>query len=169
MFAAIIQHTPLWVWGVLAALTAAGMAQLRSRDMSVARMTLVPALLTALSAAGVLSAFGRSPVAIGAWFTGLLLAGLLGRLLLAPRGASWSAATARVRVPGSWLPLALMLGLFAIKFGVGVVLAMHPGLATDAEFSVVCSLAYGTFSGLFLGRALALRAVAASESTLQPA
>ena len=37
---------------------------------------------------------------------------------------------------------------------------VHPALATDATFAGLCSLAYGSFSGLFLARALSLRRLA---------
>jgi len=70
-------------------------------------------------------------------------------------------AEGRLSVPGSWLPLALMLGLFATKFAVGVLVALAPALRHDAAFAASAGLAYGAFSGLFLGRALALRALAA--------
>jgi hypothetical protein len=59
-------------------------------------------------------------------------------------------------VPGSWLPMLLIVALFSVKFGVGVLLAMSPGLALEAGFAAEVGLAYGAFSGMFLGRGLAM-------------
>ncbi len=49
-----------------------------------------------------------------------------------------------------------MLGLFATKFTVGVLVARSPALRQVEAFAGTAGLAYGAFSGLFLGRALAL-------------
>jgi hypothetical protein len=113
-----------------------------------------------LSLAGVLSAFAPSVLALASWAAGVATALAFGRNAVAVRGASWSPGTALLHVPGSWLPLVLILGLFTLKYGAGVSLAMQPGLATDAAFAGLCSLAYGSFSGLFLARALRLRRLA---------
>lgn len=169
MFIAIAEHTPAWVWAVLAALTAAGLSQLRARDITLRRATIVPAVLLALSASGTMAAFGRTPLAVGAWFAGVALALCAGRTVLAPRGATWSAQRGLLRVPGSALPLVLMLGLFAIKYVVGAVLSLHPALAADPAFSGGFALAYGLFAGAFLGRSLALHALARGPGRLQVA
>ena len=163
MFIAIVRHTPVWVWGLLAALVAVGLAQTRDRELSLKRVTILPLVLLALSAGGVLSAFGHAPVgpiAVGGWGAGLAAALTLARHAVAVRGAAWLARSAMLRVPGSWLPLVLILALFALKYFVGVSLALHPALASDTAFAGGCSLAYGGFSGLFLARALSLRALA---------
>ena len=169
MFIAIVQHTPVWVWGLLAALLALGLSQARTRDISLTRITVLPLILLTLSVSGVLSAFGHLPIAIAAWIGGVAVALGLGRRAVAVRGASWSAGTRQLRVPGSWLPLVLIVGLFMIKYMAGASLALHPSLATDSLFAGRCSLAYGTFSGLFLARALSLRSLAVRPSTLQAA
>jgi len=38
----ILQHTPGWVWGLLALLVVIGLAQTRSREMSPARISTLP-------------------------------------------------------------------------------------------------------------------------------
>ena len=165
MFAAILQHTPLWVWGLLVALTALGLSQARTREVTLARVTILPLAMAALSASGVLGAFGPSAPAIGAWLAALGAMLAFGRHAVAARGASWSARTARLTVPGSYLPLALILGLFVVKYAVGVNLALHPELARDAGFAAVIGAVYGLFAGMFLARSMSLRALAKAEPT----
>jgi hypothetical protein len=165
MLLTIVQHTPLWVWGWLTALVAIGLTQTRTREMSVLRITVLPLLLIALSLGGVFHAFGHAPVGLGGWSAGLSAALVFVRHAVAVRGASWSQATRTLRVPGSWLPLVLIVGLFAIKYVAGASLALHPALAADAAFAGTCSFAYGAFGGTFLARALSLhRSVAAAHS-----
>jgi hypothetical protein len=168
-FITIVQHTPAWVWGLLALLVALGLWQTRALEMSLTRVTVLPLALTAWSLAGVLSAFGHMPVALVAWTVGVAAALGLARKAVSVRGASWSARRGRLHVPGSWLPLALIVSLFVLKYGAGVSLSMTPALASDPSFASLCSLAYGTFSGLFLARALSLRSLATRSVTMHAA
>ena len=169
MFIAIVQHTPIWVWGLLTALLAAGLSQTRPRQLGLARVTLLPLLLVGLSLAGVFSAFGDAPIALGGWAAGAAVALAFARNAVAVRAATWSSASRTLHVPGSWWPLALMVGLFAIKYVAGASLALNPALARDAVFAGLCSAAYGSVSGLFLARALSLRSLATASRSLQRA
>jgi hypothetical protein len=169
MFIAIVQHTPVWVWGLLTVLIGLGLSQTRDREMSLMRVTVLPLAMIALSASGVLSAFGHFPIALGGWAAGVGAALAFGRQFAAVRGARWSAQAGLLHVPGSWLPLVLIVGLFCIKYVAGASLALHPMLAVDATFAGLCSLAYGGFSGLFLARALSLRQLATGGTGLRAA
>ncbi len=160
MFILILMHTPLWVWLLLMALVGLGLAQTRDREVSLARVTVLPLVMVALSLTGVLGAFRHLPIALLAWAVGIAGALVLAPRLVQVRGASWSSTTGRLHLPGSWLPLCLFTGLFTLKYAAGVNLALHPQLASDSLFAGACCLAYGAFSGLFLGRALPLRALA---------
>lgn len=164
----ILKNTPSWVWGLLATLLALGLSQISTRRVSALRMTLMPVAMTGLSLWGTASAFSQSPLfgyVLLAWAGGAaLMLGLIAPRAAAP-GASYDAATRTFNVPGSWLPLALILGIFLTKYGVGVELAMQPTLAHDGQYSLIVGALYGLFSGAFAGRAvrmwrLALRSIA---------
>lgn len=163
MLLQIVQHTPAWVWGLFVALVAFGASQARAREVSLARVTILPLVLLALSFSGVVSSFAHATIAILAWGVGVAAALALGRRFVAVRGASWSPETGTLRVPGSWLPLVLMVALFLIKYGVGVTLAMNHAMAADSAFGACCGLAYGSFSGLFAAQALGLRRLASAR------
>ena len=162
MILAIVQHTPLRVWLILAGLVALGLSQTRTRELSLLRVTSLPIVLLALSIVGVLNSFGVLPVALIAWMAGVSVALALPKRAVATRGATWSAATRSLHVPGSWLPLVLIVGSFAIKYVAGAGLAVHPALASNPMFAGLCSLGFGAFSGLFLARSLFLRRLAAA-------
>ena len=160
MILAIVQHTPLRVWLMLAGLVALGLSQARTRELSLLRVTVLPFVLLALSLAGTKNSFGVQPVALIAWMAGVSVALALPKRTVATRGATWSAATRSLHVPGSWLPLVLIVGSFAIKYVAGAGLAVHPALASNTLFAGLCSLGFGAFSGLFLARSLFLRRLA---------
>ena len=165
MLIQIVRHTPPWVWGLLAALVALGLSQTLPRQMSTRRVTVLPIVLLALSLAGVATTFSHQALPVLAWAAGVAIAVAAGRSVVNARGARWDATTARLHVPGSWLPLVLIMGLFLTKYAVGVALAMHSSLASELGFDVAVGLAYGVFSGLFIARAAALWQLARRAGT----
>jgi len=46
----------------------------------------------------------------------------------------------------------LMIAIFATKYAVAVMSAMHPELPHSVPFAASVALLYGVFNGLFLGR-----------------
>ncbi len=165
MLIQIAQHTPTWVWGLLVALVAVGLSQALPRQLTVRRVSVLPVVLLTLSLLGVTSTFGHPAVPLFAWAAGVAIAVTAGRSLMSAGRARWDAANARLHVPGSWLPLVLILGLFLTRYGVGAALAMHPSLAGDIGFDIAVGLACGAFSGLFLARAAALWQLARRDAT----
>jgi hypothetical protein len=160
MYANLIQHTPHWVWGTLIALIVLGVRQSVARRRSLRSATSLPLVMTAFSLYGVASDFAHQPLALAAWALG---AGALFSVMTtqgAWSGVRWSAAQRCLILPGSWLPLALYLGLFCVKFAVGATLAMHPVRVDDANFACLVGLAYGAFSGVFLSRSYAMWRIA---------
>lgn len=168
MLGPILKNTPSWVWGLAAALTALGLSQVRTRSVSALRMLLMPLAMTGLSLWGTISAFSHSPLfgyVLLAWAAGAAL--LLAAVALSgtPAGASYQAAAPAAGplssmgsfvVPGSWLPLLLILGIFLTKYVVGVELTMQPALAWDGVYTLVVGGLYGLFSGAFAGRSARL-------------
>ncbi len=160
----IIKHTPVWVWGLLAALLVLGASQTRDREMGLARVTLLPLAMIGLALFGVASVFGAHLAPLFAWAVGMVVALALGGRLVAPRGARRLPMTNRLHVPGSWLPMALIVLIFVVKYYVGVSVALNPALTVATDFSGLASLAYGVFSGLFLARGLALWKVSRADA-----
>jgi len=160
MSIAILQHTPAWVWAAFVVLIAYGLSQTRPREMGLLRVTILPLVMIALSLSGVFRSFGHQPLALGGWATGVAAALSLARNLVEARGARWLPASGTILVPGSWLPLALIVGLFAVKYVAGAGLAVQPALAADPLFASLCGLGYGSFGGLFLARGWGLRRLA---------
>jgi hypothetical protein len=160
MLISILQHTPHWVWWLLAALISLGVSQMQPQQKTLRAATAIPVAMAALSFYGVVSVFSHESIALVAWAAAMLAALATSHAAGIGSNARWLAAEQRLLVPGSWIPLMLMLGLFIIKFGANVMLAMHPDLSVDGLFAGLVSLAYGAFSGIFLARGLAMWRVA---------
>ena len=154
MLIQILKHTPAWVFVLFVVLLVYGFAQHQTRLASRYRLVLLPVVMLTLSAAGVYSAFGLGPIVVVAWAIGLGLATGTGLVFGSQRGVSYVSELDLFHVPGSWVPLLLMMTIFFIKYAVGFSLARHLAFAQSALFADTISLIYGFLSGLFVARAL---------------
>ena len=158
MLLQIISHTPAWVFLLFGFLVLVGLRQLRGGPMPAWRLGAMPVAMAAFSLYGVDSAFAHSAPALAAWAfsvaavvaAGVMLPGMIGA------GARYDAASRRYHVPGSAVPLVLMMAIFFTKYAVSVLQVMHPDLRQHAAFALAVSALYGAFSGIFLARAIRL-------------
>jgi hypothetical protein len=157
MIATILMHTPPWVWVVLAVLVVLGLSQARARPVPGARITVLPVVVMVLSLLGVVRGFEQPVLALGAWLAAFAGVTLGARDRLAVRGAYPDARQGRLVLPGSYVPLMVVLTLFVTKYVSAVAVAMHPTLSGDATFVAAASAAYGACAGALYARARSLR------------
>lgn len=156
MLQQIVLHTPLFVWGILAFCLFMGVKQSRDQRMSRQRLLLVPAIWTAFGLWGISSAFGLQAQNLAAWALGLMLVVAALRRVSWPRGARFDGSGGLFFVPGSWVPMVMIMAIFMAKYLVGVSLAMVPQLAQLPAFALGVSLLYGALSGLFVARSISV-------------
>lgn len=145
---------PVWPFVILAVLVALGVRQSRDRVVQPGTLAKVALAMLALSLYGVVAAFGASLVPVLAWAAGFAAAVFPGGLVFAPRGLAHAGSA--VRVPGSWLPLWLMVGIFAAKFALGFATGVDAHVVHEAWFIAAVSAVLGLFSGAFAARATAV-------------
>ena len=149
----IIQGTPTWVFGLLLALIAYGYVLSKDRNVRPVVVGILPIVLGVLSLSRIFSSFGAEPLALTAWAAGTAVALLANRTLKQPAGAAWSEATQTFHVPGSWIPLALMMAMFFARYAMAVLQVMSPSLIHTPQFSTAASFGFGLLSGVFAARA----------------
>jgi hypothetical protein len=150
----ILRGTPIWVYLLFFGLIALGYLQSKPRNLAPAMVAILPVALSVFSLTRVLAAFGPAPLGLFAWTAGTAAALLLNRARKQPAGARWSAATGTFHVPGSWVPLALMMAVFFARYALAVSLVIAPELVHSAGFTAAASFGFGLLSGMFIGRAL---------------
>jgi uncharacterized membrane protein len=157
MISQVLSGTPTWVWALLAGLIALGVSQARDRSASLGRIALMPVAMTAFSIYGTVSTFSHSLMLSSVLMTwGVLAAVVFSIVGKGPAAGTYDPATRVFALPGSWVPMALILGIFATKYVANVALAIHPELVNDGAFSLTQAALYGVFTGLFTGRAARL-------------
>lgn len=163
MLLQILANTPKWVFVLFAALLWLGLSQLLTRRVGLSRITGLAIGMSVFSLYGTMSAFAGVPMALLAWLAGAaaVFALLAGRA--APLGTRYDAATRRFTVPGSAVPLAVMMGIFLTKYAVGITLGMQPAVARDLLFALAVSAVYGAFSGVFAACAARLWRLAMAQ------
>lgn len=154
-FGQILAHTPAWVFGLFIALLVLGLRQMTPSRPGLRRVVVLPLAMAGLSIYGTVSAFGATPAVLLAWITAFAVAATLVLRTAPPahRAPAYDPVAQRFSVPGSVVPLVLMMGIFCLKYAIGVTLAMHPALAHDPVLSIAVGALNGGFSGVFAARA----------------
>ena len=156
MIIEILSHTPVWVWGLLAALLALGLSQTRQRHVAPWRLLLLPLILLGLGLSSMLAGFIAVPASAALWLLALGAGVWLSIVQPARAGTQWLPAEQRLQLPGSWVPMLLIVVIFSLRYAANVGMAINPSWRGAPELLLPLALLYGGLSGLFLGRALAL-------------
>lgn len=162
MPATIAASIPVWVPALLLGLLALGWRLSRTRTVRPAVLVAVAAAMFGFSLFGVASAFGVDAPALLAWVAAYAAAAIGGARLVSHAGMARVGAL--VRVPGSWWPMALLLGIFTAKFVLGFVAGVRSPVLHDPAFVLAMSAALGLLSGGFGARAVAVRRFARGTS-----
>jgi hypothetical protein len=153
MMTEIISRTPTWVFGLLVALIYFGVLQSRTRTVPKLRVAILPILMIGLSLSGIFSAFGASLMAIIAWFAALVFVMVASDRIKANDDITFSTTTQKFNVPGSWIPMQIMMTIFITKYAVAVLLAYNSNLRHSIGFIIGVSFIYGFLSSVFFARA----------------
>jgi hypothetical protein len=133
-----------------------GLMQARTRTVRMFPALLLPAGMIALSLAGINSSFGLRPVPLVSWAVALALAASVGHALFRDKRVEYDAATKKFTVPGSWVPLAVIMAIFFAKYVYAVMHALKADVISTPLFVVGLSAVYGLLSGYFAARAVNL-------------
>jgi hypothetical protein len=148
----ILKGTPIWVYCLFAALMILGFSQSKTKALPLWRLALLPVILFFLGLSDLWRSFNAHPAAFGLWLLGIVIAFALTAKLFRPAAAEYNPSTQRYTVLGSWQPMVIILAIFALKYGVGVSLAMQPALKQSLHFILPIAALYGLLSGTFLAR-----------------
>ncbi|MBL8288115.1 MAG: tat pathway signal sequence [Rubrivivax sp.] len=156
MIAQILARTPAWVFALFLGLLAFGLMQTRTRTVPRVPALLLPAGMIALSLAGIQTSFGLAPLPLASWAIALALAALVGHALFRDERVRYDANAKTYFVPGSWVPLAVIMAIFFAKYVYAVMNALNAAVLSATSFVIGLSAVYGLLSGYFAAKALNL-------------
>ena len=149
----VLKGTPVWVWVILAALVVLSARQLKTRVIKRYTVLIAPVVFLLVG----LMAAGRSPLGLSVWAVSLLTSAALTHFVWQPvGGARYDAGTDRLNLPGSVIPMFLMLSIFLLNYVINVALAIKPALRGEFVWQIGPAVLLGALSGVFIGRAATL-------------
>ncbi|HVE10382.1 MAG TPA: DUF6622 family protein [Paraburkholderia sp.] len=150
----IIQGTPIWVWVLLVYLLSRGFKALHSGTAPLSRLAIIPVVFAGWGILHLLTYPLAGWSAALAWIVAAL-AGVLGGVFIASRSRFIvDPAANTVMLPGSVVPLVLILITFATKFWLGFELATVTNLSMLGLYTVIDAAVSGIVAGVFGGRFL---------------
>lgn len=156
MIVQILANTPPWVFVLFVVLLVFGLMQTRTRTVGKIPALLLPVGMIALSLAGINSSFGLMPVPLASWAIALAMAAFVGHALFRDKRVRYDATEKKFSVPGSWLPLVVIMAIFFAKYVYAVMRAFNAEIISAPLFIVGLSAVYGLLSGYFAARGLNL-------------
>lgn len=153
-FAAILSGTPVYVWVLLAVLVSRGLKAMKGGTAPLSKLAIVPAVFAGWGLLHIVSGPAAGVETALMWFVGGLLGIGVGVVQAKTSGLSVDRAARTVTLPGSIVPLALILVTFASKFWIGFELATSGPVGIDSTFVVLNALVSGVVAGIFAGRFL---------------
>ena len=156
----ILQHIPVWVFLILAGLLWLGLAARKDRMIRWRVPIIVPVALSIMAITSLLAQYGATDLlwpALMAWAG--VCAWIAWRFANRPLPETfqYDLESAKFQLPGSNVPLAMYMGIFAFKFMVGFMSGMRMPIVNELLFVLGISGVYGLFSGLFLSNAWRLK------------
>ncbi|HEX7928781.1 MAG TPA: DUF6622 family protein [bacterium] len=145
----IVQHTPAWVFVLLALLVWLGIQAMMTRQVRVQRIFITPAIFITWGLLRLARANGFAPELLLDWLGGLLMGAAVGALTARVAGMRVDRARGRVELAGDWMPLVRNLTIFLAKYSIAVAVATQ--VAAKADLAMWDYAISGAASGYFIG------------------
>jgi hypothetical protein len=152
----ILSHTPIWVYALFFVLLVFGLIQTRTRTVSKIPALLLPVGMIALSLAGINSSFGLTTIPLAAWGMAMAIATVVGYTFFRDKRIHCEATDGKFFIPGTWVPLVVMMAIFFTKYVYAVMNAFAAEVISTPMFIGALSAVYGVLSGYFSSRAVNL-------------
>ncbi|MBP0590879.1 hypothetical protein J8I87_14395 [Paraburkholderia sp. LEh10] len=150
--AEIIYGTPIWVWVLLVVLLSRGFKALNSGTSPLSTLAITPLIFAGWGILHLVSdpLAGWSSVIV--WVAGAI-AGIAGGVFIASRSRFIVDPIANtVMLPGSVVPLLLIIATFAAKFWLGVETATATDISSLGMYMLTDAAVSGVVAGVFGGR-----------------
>jgi len=146
----ILINTPLWVWALLGLVLWLGWRDLRARTIAPGRLAILPLVAASISLFNVVTS-AQPALSVPAWLLALAAGAPLGLLIGRRRRLEVEPGQRRMWLAGSCFSMALGLSIFAVRYAMGVTVALDPGLGRDALWIISANAIAGTVAGIGAG------------------
>lgn len=148
-----IAHTPLWVWPVLGLVVLLGARNLWTRERRIAVMFILPAIMLIVALTNLATSSADQTLVIPAFIFSFLVGIAIG-WSLAPRAVVVNRTSRTVRVPGSVIPLLIVILIVILRYAMGYVYGRWPELRPDPALALEFGATGALLAGIVWGRVL---------------
>lgn len=150
--ATILTHTPIWVYALFIFLVSRGIKALKPGEVTLAKLAIVPVLLTVWSIHDLVRIYGLSVTSVVPWAGAACAGALLGWLLIRRTTVEVDRARGLIARPADYTVLPLVMLTFAVKYIFGVIGVVAPELLMDRAVWLLDLAFSGFVAGVFLGK-----------------
>lgn len=147
-------NTPIWVYILFAYLMFIGYKSSKARVVSLLKLCIAPVIFTWMSLHSMFTELHGVYWHSLIWVLGLIIGSTIGWLLAIRLKPQVDKKRLLVRTEGSWLMMVLIILIFAYKYYLGFVTAVHPEIISHPGFLWCSLILLGAITGMFVGRVL---------------
>ena len=145
MIIEIIKGTPMWVYLLFALLIYKGVIATKPKTVKLSKLFIMPVVFLYL--------MGRKMSYNPTYFLIFLVVGcFIGLLIYKNVKIKADKEQKIIQLPGSIVPIILIIIAFAKGYFIGYTTAVHPEIAKTVCFTIGVAIASGILSGIFIGR-----------------
>ncbi|HYI04772.1 MAG TPA: hypothetical protein VD858_07765 [Reyranella sp.] len=146
----IVVNTPLWVWPLMLFVLWLGWYGLQPRIMPPARLAILPLVGLATSLAGIAQSL-QPGLALTGWAVAVIAALPLGYAIGTRRAVRLRPEDGRLEVAGGWFALGFGISIFVVRYALGVLSGVMPGLRVEPLWIVLSGSVGGIVTGIGVG------------------
>ncbi len=161
----IFAHTPLWVWPLLASLILLGWLRSRARVINRTQLLVAPTVVAIMSLFYLFSN-GWLLAAVTGFVCGALPGIAFGRVVGSADGV-YLTPNGKYHVPGEWLSMTILMGLFLVRYIDGFMATMDPALPFDPPWLFGSNAASGLLAATMVARSLTQLRCGSGEPALK--
>jgi prepilin signal peptidase PulO-like enzyme (type II secretory pathway) len=150
-----IKHTPVWVFPLIVLVLWLGARNLQNRERPIAALYVLPLILLILAVVNLASSRANLILVIPAFVASLAIGAAIGWNLV-PRNTTAIQGQGRIRVPGSVVPLLMVIAAIILRYAIGYIYGRWPELRTDPTLALEFSATSALLAGVVWGRILRL-------------
>ncbi len=150
----ILMYTPQWVFGLLAGLVVLGLMQVRTRQVPIQAVFIMPVAMTMMSLIGTLMDLGFTVITILCWLLGAVSLTLLLVKITGNSSVAYNHTTRKLTLQASWIPLLVILAIFCTRYALGMSFGMNLAIVREFYFAPLMSLILGALSGYFIAQGI---------------
>ena len=149
----IILNTPIYIWPLLAYILFVGIKALKTRQVPLSKLVIVPVLFAVWSSYSLFARYGMDSSIASSWSLKMGLGIFLGYLTMNKISLKFDKEKKLVELPGTLHSLIAPLLLFSVRYSLGVLYTLHPdwqGHSTLLAFEGIATVISASFVGRLL-------------------